>query len=98
MKNSFKSEFILEASKECSINGFVIWFDVVLFEKIILSTSPEAPSTHWSQSLLHLKKQLKVHVGDKIAGAIQVKPPKSNHRALKITVSIQGKEGEAGTT
>jgi hypothetical protein len=94
MKNSFKSEFSLEVLKECSINGLVIWFDVVLFQSIILSTSPEAPPTHWHQSLLHLKKQFKVRVGDKINGSIQANPPKSNHRALKIVVSIEGNDGE----
>jgi hypothetical protein len=98
MKNSFKSEFSLEAKKDCCINGLVIWFDVVLFKNIVLSTSPEAPTTHWRQSLLHLKKKHEVRVGDRINGTISVTPPKSNHRALKITVSILGHDGDQGSS
>ncbi len=76
----------------------MIWFDVVLFKNIVLSTSPEAASTHWRQSLLHLKKKLEVRVGDRINGTISVNPPKSNHRALKITLSVLGHDGEPGFT
>jgi hypothetical protein len=76
--SGFNSNFKIEVAKAGTINSFLGWFDVTLCEGIILTTSPEEPSTHWKQSIFFLSKPIKVQVGEIIEGTINLSAPLEN--------------------
>lgn len=55
-----------------TVHGFALWWDAVLWEDIVLSTSPLAPPTHWEQVYLPLPTPLSARPGDRIEAAIEL--------------------------
>jgi SAM-dependent methyltransferase len=53
------------------IFGFALWWDCTLAPRVVLSTSPYAPRTHWDQIYLPLLAPLAVAAGDEIMFAIE---------------------------
>lgn len=65
--------------------GFCAWFDLHLAPGLVLSTSPQAPTTHWYQVYLPLEPftgngPLKVH--------IDVQPASEDPRGLQVTIQF----------
>jgi len=55
------------------LHGVGCWFDTVFdgtVEKVILSTAPHAPGTHWYQSRLLLRRPLAVNAGQRVTGSL----------------------------
>jgi len=84
----FSSAFSLEMLKDCTLEGFVCWFDVDMGQDIMLSTSPTEKSTHWAQTLLPWPKPVPLKAGEVVKGRIEVEPREDNHRALSIKLEI----------
>jgi SAM-dependent methyltransferase len=55
----------------CEVFGFALWWDCTLAPGVVLSTSPQAPRTHWDQIYLPLLTPLAAAAGDEIALAIE---------------------------
>jgi len=50
-----------------SIFGFALWWDCTLAPGVVLSTSPQAPRTHWDQIYLPLLHPVAAQAGDEVA-------------------------------
>ncbi len=87
-ENKVHSDFRILALRSGRVDGIAIWFDVELAESITLSTSPEAPATHWKQTLLHLAEPVQVEYDQIVQGHLTLKPQKENHRALIIELEL----------
>ncbi|CAH1241806.1 PRMT1 [Branchiostoma lanceolatum] len=70
----FSTPFTLKCKKSDKIHSLAIYFDIQFNNSDILSTGPEADSTHWGQLAFHLDQALDVKEGDEIQGTFSVKP------------------------
>jgi SAM-dependent methyltransferase len=61
------SEFEFEATKDGFINGFCAYFNAHMSPGNILTNSPWAPPTHWTQIIYHFPTRREVKTGEKIA-------------------------------
>ena len=59
-----------------------------VFNRIVLSTSPSAPHTHWKQTLLFLPQRIKVKKDDVFGFGINMKPSKDNYRLYNIELNL----------
>jgi len=57
---------------ELQVDGIAIWFDLFFPGGSVLSTSPQAPSTHWKQTLMFLPEPLKVNAGQRVIGEFHI--------------------------
>ncbi len=88
-----RSDFRVLALRAGKVDGVAIWFEVELAEDISLSTSPEAPATHWKQTLLYLAHPIHVAYDQVLQGHLTLKPLKGNHRALTIKLAFTNEAG-----
>ncbi|XP_032974372.1 protein arginine N-methyltransferase 8 isoform X3 [Rhinolophus ferrumequinum] len=56
-----------------------------------LSTAPDAPYTHWKQTVFYLEDYLTVRRGEELYGTISMKPNAKNVRDLDFTVDLDFK-------
>lgn len=53
--------------------------DVVVMDPVCILSAPEAPYTHWKQTVFYFDQlDLTVKKGEEIQGSVNVKPNKSN--------------------
>jgi len=50
-----------------TIYGFAVWWNSTLIGNVNISTSPDAPQTHWDQIFLPLTSPLQIQKGDELA-------------------------------
>ena len=53
-----------ELDEDATIHGFGAWWKCTLVPGVVLSTSPDAPATHWEQIILPLFEPLQCKKGD----------------------------------
>lgn len=54
-----------------TVYGLALWWDCELAEGVHLSTSPDAPATHWEQIFLPLLRPVALRAGDTLAAVIK---------------------------
>lgn len=89
----------LVADEDCTVHGFVLWFDVDFYGRASLSTSPTAAKTHWYQTILMLDTPHELRAGQALEGTIEVEPGShpGEKRHLNVMVSYDVMpEGEEG--
>jgi type I protein arginine methyltransferase len=72
---SIEVPFHFAATDAGSIHGLVAWFDVAFegsTERVVLSTAPDQPQTHWAQTLFVLADPIDVRVGQELRGVVQL--------------------------
>jgi len=77
-------------NKNDLLHGFAVWFDVN-FEgenPAILSTGPDAPSTHWCQTVIVLPDTLLVSKGETVECQLVMSQDDENPRRYNISVEI----------
>lgn len=57
--------------RECTLYGFAYWWEAQLSNKVMISTSPHAPPTHWEQLYFPLEKNLSAKKEDKVTFEIR---------------------------
>lgn len=58
----------------------------------MFSTSPQAKSTHWQQTIFYLPEPVPVNKGDTLNGTLHCSRMKDNIRGLTITIKLQNKD------
>lgn len=92
---SFSSDFSLKANRDGTIHAICGWF-MTYFDhekmstKVVLSTSPFDPPTHWKQTTFFMKEPIIVKEGDCLEGKITVTRPKDSDRALRVELAFKG--------
>ena len=107
----FVSEFCLERNTcqtphgdkaDEDVHTLVLWFDVDFSERfctnepVTLSTSPAAETTHWAQTVLHLRTPISADA-DILRGALAISRSTDDERGIDICVQVRGctRAGEA---
>ena len=87
---NFAATYHLNIKKNSKVSAMISWFDCHfenLKNKVILSTSPYEPYTHWKNTIFYLDQPQDVREGDKVKGSIAVRQAKENHRELDLKIS-----------
>lgn len=91
--SSFTYDFDLEVTKDTHLTSFVGYFDTFfdLPQPVSFSTSPEAPPTHWQQTIFYLDQPVEVKSGDHVKGKFICRRDRNDLRSLNIEISVFGK-------
>lgn len=94
----FVAPYRLTVHRKDFVHAMCVWFDTS-FEactpRVVLSTAPGQPYTHWKQSVLYIEDVLVVNEGDTVSGLIAVRKSLANPRDLDVKLSLRH-EGELG--
>uniref|UniRef100_A0A3Q4HBU3 type I protein arginine methyltransferase n=1 Tax=Neolamprologus brichardi TaxID=32507 RepID=A0A3Q4HBU3_NEOBR len=91
---SFTSSFCLQIQRNDYIHALVTYFNIEFtkcHKKTGFSTAPDAPYTHWKQTVFYLEDYLTVRRGEEIVGSIAMKPNEKNVRDLDFTFELDFK-------
>ncbi|XP_053112280.1 protein arginine N-methyltransferase 8 isoform X6 [Hemicordylus capensis] len=91
---AFTSAFCLQIQRNDYIHALVTYFNIEFtkcHKKMGFSTAPDAPYTHWKQTVFYLEDYLTVRRGEEIYGTISMKPNEKNVRDLDFTVDLDFK-------
>ncbi|XP_076303993.1 protein arginine N-methyltransferase 1-like [Tachypleus tridentatus] len=90
----FHSPFHLQVRRDDYIQAFVTFFNVEFtkcHKRTGFSTAPEAPYTHWKQTVFYFDDYLTVKKGEEVYGVFSVKPNPKNKRDLDFTIDVDFK-------
>jgi len=65
--------------------GLCAWYDLRLSPKVVLSTAPHAPATHWAQTFLPLAEP--VAASGTLSLTLSLCPPPDDRRSLEVEVT-----------
>lgn len=92
--SNFTYDFNLEVIKDSKLTSLVGYFDT-FFElpetPISFSTSPDATTTHWKQTVFYLDEAVDVKAGDTISGKFICQRDRNDLRSLKVEIQIFNK-------
>ncbi|OBS80874.1 hypothetical protein A6R68_20930 [Neotoma lepida] len=83
---SFTSAFCLQIQRNDYVHALVTYFNIEFtkcHKKMGFSTAPDAPYTHWKQTVFYLEDYLTVRRGEEIYGTISMKPNAKNVVGLR---------------
>jgi len=89
---AFEVDFSLRCRRDDYVHALVSYFSVDFsksHKKIGFSTSPEAPYTHWKQTVFYIKDYLTVNAGEEIKGTFKVSPNERNRRDIDFTIALK---------
>ncbi|GLH07902.1 hypothetical protein R5R35_000707 [Gryllus longicercus] len=95
---NFTAPFHLQVRRNDYIQALVTFFNIEFtkcHKRIGFSTAPEAPYTHWKQTVFYFDDYLTVKKNEEIYGVFSMKPNARNNRDLDFTVELDFK-GELG--
>eukprot|EP00088_Acartia_fossae_P050836 TRINITY_DN57043_c0_g1_i1.p1 TRINITY_DN57043_c0_g1~~TRINITY_DN57043_c0_g1_i1.p1 ORF type:complete len:349 (-),score=73.40 TRINITY_DN57043_c0_g1_i1:170-1216(-) len=87
----FECPFHLQVRRDDYIQAFVTYFDIEFshcHKKTGFSTSPEAPYTHWKQTVFYMDDYITCKKGDEVLGTFRLKPNMRNIRDLDIEIDV----------
>lgn len=90
----FSSPFHLQVKRDDYIQAFVAFFNVEFtkcHKRTGFSTAPEAPYTHWKQTVFYFDDYLTVRKGEEVYGMFRMCPNEKNKRDLDFNIEIDFK-------
>jgi len=92
----FDAPFRLQIRRNDYIQALVTFFNIEFshcHKRVGFSTAPEAPYTHWKQTVFYLEDYLTCTKGEELTGVFSLSPNERNVRDLDIEIGINF-EGE----
>jgi cyclopropane fatty-acyl-phospholipid synthase-like methyltransferase len=92
----FQTPFRLQIRRNDYIHALVTFFNIEFshcHKRVGFSTAPEAPYTHWKQTVFYLEDYLTCTKGEELTGVFSLSPNERNVRDLDIEIGINF-EGE----
>lgn len=90
----FSSPFHLLVRRNDYIQALVTFFTIEFtkcHKRIGFSTAPEAPYTHWKQTVFYLNDYMTAKRNEEIYGVFSMKPNQRNNRDLDFTIDVDFK-------
>ena len=89
------------ATRLAPCHGYAVWFEVLFdvpdgSEPTVLSTAPDAPLTHWQQSVVMLPGVVAAVPGSRLDARVALHADAANPRHYVLTVELPVDEGAAG--
>ena len=95
----FSNPFYIQVKSDGYCQALVTYFNIEFSKchnSVCFSTAPEAPSTHWKQTVFYLDSYLACKKGEEITGLFKMKANSRNFRNLDFGIKIDF-EGELCT-
>jgi len=92
----FQAPFRLQIRRNDYIQALVTFFNIEFshcHKRVGFSTAPEAPYTHWKQTVFYLEDYLTCTKGEELTGVFSLQPNQRNVRDLDIEIAVNF-EGE----
>ncbi|GAB0097697.1 Protein arginine N-methyltransferase [Sergentomyia squamirostris] len=90
----FDCPFRLIVRRNDFVQALVTYFTVDFtkcHKRLSFSTAPEAPYTHWKQTVFYLDEYMTVKKGEEIYGSFRMKPNARNNRDLDFSIDVHFK-------
>merc|ERR1719447_1595895 len=87
----FEAPFHLQIRRNDYVQALVTFFNIEFthcHKRVGFSTAPEAPYTHWKQTVFYLEEYLTCVKGEEVYGVFRLKPNDRNVRDLDIEVDV----------
>jgi len=87
----FKSDWNISLKRNDYVQALVSFFNIEFthcHKRVGFSTAPEAPYTHWKQTVFYLKDYITCKKGEEIKGTFAMAPNDRNKRDMDFDVSI----------
>merc|ERR1711993_199019 len=87
----FESPFNLQIKRNDYAQALVTFFNIEFtkcHKRVGFSTAPEAPYTHWKQTVFYLDEYITAKKGEEIFGMFKMKPNTRNKRDLDFEIDI----------
>lgn len=94
----FESDFSLNVRRNDYVQALVTYFNVEFtkcHKRIGFTTAPDAPYTHWKQTVFYIENYMTVKKGEVINGTFKMRPNPRNGRDLDFGIDVEFK-GELG--
>jgi len=88
----FCAPFRLEARRNDYVQALVTFFTIEFtkcHKRTGFSTAPEAPYTHWKQTVFYFNDSITVKKKEEISGLLSMRPNARNQRDLDFIIDIQ---------
>ncbi|XP_050990956.1 protein arginine N-methyltransferase 8-B isoform X2 [Labeo rohita] len=85
---------LIKIQRNDYVHALVTYFNIEFtkcHKKTGFSTAPDAPYTHWKQTVFYLEEYLTVKRGEEIVGTVSMKPNEKNARDLDFTFELDFK-------
>jgi len=96
---NFESPFYLQIKRNDYIQALVAFFNIEFtkcHKRIGFSTAPEAPYTHWKQTVFYLEDYLTCKKGEELSGKFKMQKNDRNVRDIDFEISVDF-NGELGS-
>jgi histone-arginine methyltransferase CARM1 len=90
---NFKIDFEFTVSRTAILHGMAGWFDISFDgsdERVVLTTAPESPGTHWYQCKLLLLEPIAVNRGQRIVGSVDFRANDGFSYDVDLEIRIEG--------
>merc|ERR1719450_1149816 len=87
----FESPFNLQIKRNDYAQALVTFFNIEFtkcHKRVGFSTAPEAPYTHWKQTVFYLDDYITAKKGEEVTGVFQMKPNTRNVRDLDFEIDV----------
>jgi len=87
----FTAPIHLTVRRDDYVHAFVTYFTIDFtkcHKRVGFSTAPEAPYTHWKQTVFYLDNSITAKKGEEIYGTFTMKPNDKNRRDLDFEISV----------
>jgi len=87
----FDSPFTLQIKRNDYAQALVTFFNIEFtkcHKRIGFSTAPEAPYTHWKQTVFYMEEAITAKKGEEIYGVFRMKPNTRNKRDMDFEIDI----------
>lgn len=87
----FESPFTLQIKKNDYVQALVTFFNIEFtkcHKRVGFSTAPEAPYTHWKQTVFYLEDYITAKKGEEIFGVFRMRPNQRNKRDLDFEIDV----------
>lgn len=88
----FQSEFMIQLKRNDYIQAFVTFFNIEFthcHKRVGFSTAPEAPYTHWKQTVFYLNDYLTCKKGEEVRGTFKMTPNSRNKRDMDFEINVE---------
>merc|ERR1719259_293024 len=90
----FQSDFVIQLKRNDYVQALVTFFNIEFthcHKRVGFSTAPEAPYTHWKQTVFYLQDYLTCKKGEELSGSFKMTPNERNVRDMDFEISIDFK-------
>jgi len=88
----FQSDFLIQLKRNDYVQALVTFFNIEFthcHKRVGFSTAPEAPYTHWKQTVFYLQDYLTCKKGEELSGTFKMTPNERNVRDMDFEIGIE---------